>query len=268
MIKEELKKFIAIPSIANDKEANQSAIDFIINILSPLGFKITIEGNSLYHQPVIVAKYSNTASDKKVVFYGHYDVEKIKDWEKWNTPPFELVEIENRYYCRGIADNKGILLTRIFAVKEMIENGESLPNILWIIQGEEEVGGDTPFEVIPKHFADFGAKLYLEETGMYKGGRPVIFYLPKSDNKPNFLNSLNEEIYANEATFENRNLNKFSKCPFLHNIPIDGFYIGFGPNDALCNIHKDNESLNIQTLKEHKDVFEKFINWVNTNKYL
>lgn len=268
MIKEDLKKIIAIPSIANDKETNQSAIDFIINILSPLGFKITIEGNSPYHQPVIVAKYHNKTSEKKVVLYGHYDVEKIKDWEKWDTPPFELVEKDNRYYGRGIADNKGILLTRLLAIKEMVEKGETLPNILWIIQGEEEVGGETPFEVIPKHFADFGAKIYLEETGIYKNGKPVIFYLPKSEKEPDFLNSLNEEIYASEAIVENRNLNKFSKCPFLHNIPQDGYYIGFGPNDGLCNIHKDNESLNIQTLTEHKDIFKKFIHWVNTNKYL
>lgn len=268
MINEDLKNFIAIPSIANDNEANQSAIDFIINILSPLGFKITTEGNSPYYQPVIVAKYNNITSDKKVVLYGHYDVEKIKDWEKWDTPPFELVVKENRYYGRGIADNKGILLTRLLAIKEMVEKGETLPNILWIIQGEEEVGGETPFEVIPKHFADFGAKIYLEETGIYKNGKPVIFYLPKSEKEPDFLTSLNEEIYSSEAIVENRNLNKFSKCPFLHNIPQDGYYIGFGPNDGLCNIHKDNESLNIQTLTQHKDIFKKFIHWVNTNKYL
>jgi acetylornithine deacetylase/succinyl-diaminopimelate desuccinylase-like protein len=268
MTLETLKDFIAIQTIANNKEANQSGIDFITNFLKQICFTISIEGNSSFQQPVIVAKYHNTASDKKVVLYGHYDVEKIKDWEKWDTPPFELVEKDNRYYCRGIADNKGILLTRLFAIKEMVEKGESLPNILWIIQGEEEVGGETPFEVIPKHFADFGAKIYLEETGIYKNGKPVIFYLPKSEKEPNFLNSLNEEIYSSEAIIENRNLNKFSKCPFLHNIPQDGYYLGFGPNDALCNIHKDNESLNIQALTEHKDVFKKFIHWVNTNKYL
>ena len=268
MIKEQLKKFIAIQTIANDKIANQSGIDFVIDILKPLGFKITTEGDSPFHQPVIVAKYNNPNSDKKVVLYGHYDVEKIKDWEKWDTPPFELIERESRYYCRGIADNKGILLTRILAIKEMIEKGKPLPNILWIIQGEEEVGGQTPFDVIPKHFTDFGAKLYLEETGIHKKGNPVIFYLPKTENKPDFLVSLNETIYSSKATFENRNLNKFSKCPFLHNIPEDGYYIGFGPNDEVCNIHKDNESLDIKKLEEHKEVFKKFINWVNSNNFI
>lgn len=259
----QLQDFIAIPTIANDKVANQLGIDFVIQILAPIGFNITIEGDSPYYQPVIVARYNSPTSNKKVVLYGHYDVEKIKGWEKWNTPPFELVEIDDRYYCRGIADNKGILFTRLMAVKEMFEAGQELPNILWIIQGEEEVGGQTPFEVIPKHFTDFNSKIYLEETGIHKNGKPVIFYLPKLETKPDFLNRLNEAIYFGDASFENRNLNKFSKCPFLHNIPEGGYYIGFGPNDALCNIHKDNESLDKASLLTHKVVFKRFLNWIN-----
>ena len=263
MMIEQLRKFIAIPTIANDNEANQMGIDFVIEYLKPIGFSITIEGESLFHQPVIVAKYNNPNTDKKVVLYGHYDVEKIKDWEKWDSPPFDLTEKDDRLFCRGIADNKGILITRLTAVKEMFEAGEELPNILWIIQGEEEVGGETPFEVIPKHFSAFNSKIYLEETGVHKNGNPVIFYLPKTDAKPKFLDSLNEAIYSNEALLENRNLNKFSKCPFLQNIPADAFYIGFGPNDALSNIHKENESLNKIALINHKAIFKKFLIWIN-----
>lgn len=262
---ETLRDFIAIQTIANDKDANQSGIDFVKGILKPLGFQITTEGESPYHQPVIVAKYTNEKTDKKVVLYGHYDVEKIKSWEKWETPPFELIEKDERFYCRGIADNKGILLTRLFAIKEMFEEDEDIPNILWIIQGEEEVGGQTPYEVIPKHFLDFGSKIYLEETGVYKDDKtPVIFHLPKTETPPTFLTSLNNAIYSGNAIFENRNLNKFSECPFLKNIPENGYYIGFGPNDGLCNIHKDNESLDKLNLKLHKDVFKKFIRWVNS----
>ena len=80
MTSEILKDFIAIPTIANDKEANQSGIDFVRNILEPLGFEFKTEGESPFHQPVIVAKYTNVKSDKKVVLYGHYDVEKINGY--------------------------------------------------------------------------------------------------------------------------------------------------------------------------------------------
>jgi acetylornithine deacetylase/succinyl-diaminopimelate desuccinylase-like protein len=258
-----LKDFIAIQTIANNIEANQAGIEFVKNILSPIGFQISIEGESPYHQPVIIARYANSKSDKKVVLYGHYDVEEIKDWEKWHSPPFELTENDGRLYCRGIADNKGVLLSRLSAIKEMLETNEEIPNILWIIQGEEEVGGQTPFEVIPKYIAEFGSKIYLEETGVYKNDRtPVIFHLPKTETPPAFLESLNNAIYSGKAIFENRHLNKFGKCPFLHSIPENGHYIGFGPNDGLCNIHKDNESLDKQNLEQHKEVFKNFVRWV------
>ena len=56
----------------------------------------------------------------------------------------------------------------------MFEAGEQLPNILWVIQGEEEVGGQTPFDVIPKHFLAFNAKIYLA-AGKYKRNNSFLF---------------------------------------------------------------------------------------------
>ena len=73
--------------------------------------------------------------------------------------------------------------------------GKEVPNILWIIQGEEEVGGETPFAVLPKYIPEFGARIYVEETGVQKNdGTPVIFHLPKSEATPFFLDGLNKAI--------------------------------------------------------------------------
>ena len=160
------------------------------------------------------------------------------------------VRIVSFHSSRGLESNFLIVLgfeeLRLFALKEMFESGEELPNILWIIQGEEEIEGKTPFEVIPKQYLDFGAKIYLEETGMYKDEMPLILFLPKNEKHPEFLDDLNQSIYMGQASFENRKLNKFSECPFLINIPEDSYYLAFGPNDSMCNIHKENESLDKQ----------------------
>ncbi|WP_179348747.1 M20/M25/M40 family metallo-hydrolase [Winogradskyella pacifica] len=258
-----LKKFISIKTIANDKEANLEGIQLVKDLLEKIGFTISIEGDSPYNQPVIIAKYTNLDSSKKVTLYNHYDVEKINKKEKWKTDPFVLTETDGRYYARGIADNKGILICRIFALLEMKEKGLGIPNILWIIQGEEEVAGKTPFDVIPKHIAEFGSKIYVEETGVNKGEIPVIFYLPITKKQPSFLTELNSALYNGDAIFDNRSLSKFTKCPFVSNIPEDGFYIGFGPNDGRCNIHRENESLDMIKLEKHKQVFTKFIQWIN-----
>ncbi|MEI6882377.1 MAG: hypothetical protein WCK82_13745, partial [Bacteroidota bacterium] len=116
---------------------------------------------------------------------------------------------------------------------------------------------------IPKLYSEFGAKIYLEETGMFRDGKPLILYLPEAEKQPEFLNDLNNAIYSGEAFFENRKLNKFNECPFLINIPKNGYYVAFGPNDGLCNIHKENESLDKNNLEQHLEVFKKFIRWVN-----
>ena len=264
---ETLKQFIGIKTIANEEEANKEGIQLVINLLHKIGFQTSIEGDSQYKQPVIIAKYVNPNSSKKVTLYSHYDVEKINKAEKWNTKPFELVEKDGRYYARGIADNKGILLSRIFSLMELKNEQKELPNILWIIQGEEEVAGNTPFEVIPKHIQAFGAKIYVEETGVYKNDVPVIFHLPVTKDRPDFLKGLNETLYNSKGIFKNRSLSKFTKCPFLTNIPADGYYIGFGPNDGKCNIHRANESLNIDNLNKHTAVFKRFISWVNKTDF-
>ncbi|MGH1386702.1 M20/M25/M40 family metallo-hydrolase [Kordia sp.] len=258
----QLKTFIGIQTIAHHDAENQKGIQFITELLVSIGFSVHLEGDSPTNQPVLVARYTNSNTNKKVVLYGHYDVEKINTSEKWDTPPFEVITKKDRYYCRGIADNKGILLCRILALQAMKNAGEELPNILWIIQGEEEVAGPTPFTVIPQLLKDFNAKLHVEETGVYKKETPLLFHLPKTETIPGFVHSLNQAIYDGKARPENRQLNKFTTCPFVTNIPETAVYIGFGPNDGQCRIHRDNESLSVSKLERHTAVFQKFIRWV------
>ena len=142
-----IQRFIEIPSVANLEKENKEAMDYLESRLKEIGFSIDRKGNSPTKQPVMVANYVNEKSENKIVLYNHYDVEKINREEKWNTDPFKLEEIEGRLYGRGIADNKGVLLTRVLAIKTLIDNGDEIPNILWIIQGEEEVAGPTKTEI-------------------------------------------------------------------------------------------------------------------------
>lgn len=257
----ELSEFISIRTIAGNESDNNRGINYITKTLHSLGFDCELKGSSPHYQPVIIAKRIHNESANRIVLYGHYDVEKIRKSDKWDTPPFEMIEKEDRFYCRGIADNKGILYIRLQAVKEMIKNNEPVPNILWIIQGEEEVDGRTPFEVIPDEVSAYRGQVYVEETGVHQKGKPVLFYLPDNEKKPEFLDTLNEAVYDGKATFQYRSLTKFNICAFLTNIPEGGHYIGFGPNDSLCNIHRPNESINKKLLAEHENTFKRFLRW-------
>lgn len=260
-LEKKLAEFVALETTAFNQAQNQKAIDLLLSHFNEMGFEVSVEGESQYYQPVIVAKYTNPNSNGKVVIYGHYDVEPIKSTEVWNTPPFELTEKKGRLYGRGIADNKGVLLTRILALQEMLDSGLELPNILWVIQGEEEVEGETAFEVFSKHFTEFNARFYLEETGMHRAGQPLILFVSNTEKAIETITDLNNTLYNGEALVENRKLNKFSKCAFFENIPPEGIYLAFGPNDEFCNIHGADESLGKLNLLAHSIVFMKFIDW-------
>lgn len=257
-----LKEYISIKSLAGDEVENRKALDFLVKLFDEIDFTTTVEGYSPHYQPTLIAKYLNPNSSKKVVLYSHYDVEKI-DKKKWIIDnPFEMEEVNGRLYGRGIADNKGIFIARYTAIKSMIEKGEEIPSILWLIQGEEEVGGLAPFEVFPKYISEFNAKLFVEETAYHNRGRQLLLSLPKGDST--FIKELSEKV-LNSPLIENRHLNKFflaGKCPFLENIPKDALYIGFGPNDQDSNIHRDNESLDKELLLQHLQQFQSFLKFI------
>jgi len=260
-----LSNFIQIPTLAYDKINNNLAISFLTKLLEEIGFTVSIEGNSEYHQPTIIAKYNSTNSDAKVVLYGHYDVEKVNEGEKWvSNDPFIMEERNGRLFGRGIADNKGILIARIEAIREMILTKEGIPSILWLIQGEEEVQGKVPFTVFPKAIKSFNANYFVEETGYNQDGVGKLFILPKTI-KSEIVDSLNEVLFSGNANVEYRTLNKLfvnSRCPFLNIIPENGYYIGFGPNDEYSNIHIKNESLDKELLLNHIAKFKTFLTWI------
>ena len=58
----------------------------------------------------------------------------------------------------------------------------------------------------------FGAKLYLEETGMFRDGKPLILFLPQTEKQPEFLNELNNNIYSGNAVIKLHQIKKHAIC--------------------------------------------------------
>lgn len=258
-----LTNLISQKTIAGIKKDNEDAIQFIVSLLQKIGFICKVEGESQYYQPSIIAQRDGTfGGEGDVVLYAHYDVEEIHKQENWETKPFELTLKNDRYYGRGIADNKGPFLARLQAIEEMYIEKQATPSILWLIQGEEEVGSEVAFDSFKKYILNSKAWLYVDETAYHKNGEQEFLVSPLDNNLDRLIQYIGQYLSIKDKGYniQHRSLNKSftpGKCPFLHNIPKGKVYFAFGPNDILSNIHRANESLDKELLFHHIEQFKK-----------
>lgn len=155
----------------------------------------------------------------------------------------------------------------MFALQSLILSKRAIPEIMWLIQGEEEITqGDRVAHDIFKHeIPAFGAKVYIEETGfndLDENKQIAFLWSPgQIESQLTHWHSLLDQSLDNPR-IEYRHLNKLNginACPLLSNLPQDSVYIGFGPNDRLHFIHRDNESLEVVNLSKHQQQFEEFL---------
>ncbi|MFX1285606.1 MAG: M20/M25/M40 family metallo-hydrolase [Promethearchaeota archaeon] len=147
---EDLFKLTRIPTItAKGGDYSSKAITELTRIFSELHFKCVITETK--GEPVFTAVL-DINKPKTLLFYDHYDVQPAEPFDKWTSPPFEPEVREGMIYGRGVADNKGNIIARIYAVKMIQELLGELPvNVKFIIEGEEEVSSPNLKEYVDSH---------------------------------------------------------------------------------------------------------------------
>lgn len=103
--------------------------------------------------PLIYADWLHAPGRPTVLCYGHYDVQPAEPLEEWKTPPFEPTVRNNNMYARGAVDDKGQMYMHIKAVEALMRtSGGRLPvNLRFLIEGEEEVGGESIEAFVKKY---------------------------------------------------------------------------------------------------------------------
>jgi len=134
-----LKRLIKYRSLAINKNECYGTVKELLKMLREIGFDVEIieypEAN-----PVVLASLKGK-SDRYLLFYNHYDVQPVEPFSEWNSDPFELTEKSGYIYGRGVGDNKGNIVSRFIAVKQVLEEEGSLPyGVKFVIEGEEEAG--------------------------------------------------------------------------------------------------------------------------------
>ncbi len=143
----ELSDFLRIPSIstlpAHDADCRRAA-DWVARDLRRLGCSdVQFLGSDTH--PVVWGVGPEVPGAPTLLLYGHYDVQPPDPVNEWTTPPFEPTVRDGRLYARGAADDKG----QVFCLLRAIEAaGRPSVNYRFLIEGEEEFGSKTLFDVL------------------------------------------------------------------------------------------------------------------------
>ena len=174
----ELLEFVRIPSVSAQSvhaADMENCADWLVSKLKKIGLDARKEptpGNS-----IVIGKTQRDPSKKTVLIYGHYDVQPPEPLELWTTPPFDPQIRDGRIYGRGASDNKGQILAHILGVGEALAEGPLPVNVIFLIEGEEEVGSGHLAEFLEKHRADLACDaIAISDTGMAADGHPTLSY--------------------------------------------------------------------------------------------
>jgi acetylornithine deacetylase/succinyl-diaminopimelate desuccinylase-like protein len=141
---DELQHFLRIPSISTDPAYHPDiacAAVFMRDKLKRAGLRNAslIEGKG---NPLVYAEWLDAPGKPTLLFYGHYDVQPPDPLDEWISPPFEPTIRGENIYARGAADDKGLTLILANAVEKLLGHNGRLPvNVKFLIEGEEESGG-------------------------------------------------------------------------------------------------------------------------------
>lgn len=175
----ELKDLLRIPSVSTLPEHKQDvrhAAEVLAAELKRIGMEHVrlIEGSG---HPLVYADWLHAAGKPTVLCYGHYDVQPPDPLEEWHTPPFEPTERNGNLYARGAVDDKGQMYMHVKALESLFAaHGGALPiSVRVILEGEEEVGGESIAKFVREHPHELKADFALvSDTEMFAPELPTL----------------------------------------------------------------------------------------------
>ncbi len=124
-LKDELARLIAMPTESQNPERIEVLASYLTKEMMPrlaaLGFSTRLLAHPKAKTPFLLAERIEDKALPTVFGYAHGDVIRglDKDWRA-GLSPWTLTEIDDRWYGRGIADNKGQHLVNLHALEAVL----------------------------------------------------------------------------------------------------------------------------------------------------
>ena len=237
-------EWIAARPVHNHPEGLNAVVQSLTDEFTLAGFGVErIENPDAAHRPLLIARRECAPGKPWIGFFGHYDVE-LADAADWRTDPWQLTEVKGRWYGRGIGDNLLPLAQKVCLFRGLFKQ----VNVLYCLQGEEEIGGPFAHAVFPGLQLPEVA-LWMEETGyFYRNGTQRLLTLNHDRMLKRMLSAIHGILTraGTDWTTHRRTLNKTiggKQCPCHRHLLKQTPYLAIGPNDDGCAIHDRDESI-------------------------
>jgi acetylornithine deacetylase/succinyl-diaminopimelate desuccinylase-like protein len=231
---EDLKTLSRIPSVAAKNEGLEEASELVEMMFKDAGLETEIHETS---GAPVVTSWLDVGAKRTLLFYNHYDVQPAEPFDLWDSPPFEPEIRNGRLYGRGVADNKGDTVYRIWTVRAFKETGTDLPvNIKFVVEGEEEIGSinlpeytekNTDFITADGGIWEFGGAGIHGKQEAWLGLKGIFFVELEIERLSRDVHSSTACILPSAASRLTWALNSLKDQE--SNILIDGFYDGIKP---------------------------------------
>lgn len=176
----DLEDLVAFRSVANPEiepaEECHRAAALVAALFNDLGLDGVEQLPAHDGSTAVVGRTPGPEGAPTVLLYSHYDVVPAGDPAAWSTPPWELTELDGRWFGRGAADCKGNLVASLLALRAVEEVCGRWPvGVAVLCEGsEEQSSGGT--EALIRERPDLVQcdALVLADTGNIERGVPTV----------------------------------------------------------------------------------------------
>jgi len=226
----ELSTLCSQPSVAAQNWGLEDCAKLVGKMLEKRKFTVNILSTA--GAPVVFGERKGRGN-KTLLIYNHYDVQPPEPLDLWESPPFEPTIRNGKLYARGVSDDKGHIVSRLFAIDAILDSTNDLPcTIKFIIEGEEETGSNNLHDFVANNqdllsadacIWEFGGVNHLDTPMQYLGLRGICYVeLSVSTAKTDAHSGLGGSIFPNAAWRLIWALNSLKRSD--EKIQIPGFY--------------------------------------------
>ena len=175
----DLFEFLRFPSVSTQSEHTVDMIacaEWLKQKFLSLGFQADVHQTGGH--PAVIARTGHDPARPTILIYGHYDVQPPEPLEEWVSPPFDPTIRDDRIYARGSTDNKGQIMAHILGAGELLSQAGTLPaNLVFLVEGEEEIGSDNLAFFLERHRAELDCDvIVISDTGMAAPEYPTLTF--------------------------------------------------------------------------------------------